>query len=404
MLAEAVDALRVTVQEAANPTANIDSRRATLNAMVARRRESLRREQEERQATEDLTTERWSGLRISKRCVRAEKWDASMCGKILVRFSDLGKYTPDSRDCVFIGVLLSRGAPSGLGSTTGGERLAEWILTDLDKSSPRTLTLVLGSRALEHWVDSDGPGRACSTVGSIFGVLNPRLARRNTVLSVKFETQLIKLGNCPSLAFCEVALANGRSCRQPYNAEGGQGLCHQHAKMSHGERQLQREARPHQCRRTAKILTPLSAGIRPTIAKDQPSKLQSSSAFEQSFSEPELLVNGLHGGLEGIAGRASRILVDESSSVAEIVSVLEELEVAALPADTVIQAGLYDKVGHVVRRANVAGPPARRLRRTWRVLLDGTGQQGTPATEMPPNCLDTTSSWPAAKRVRNCGK
>lgn len=391
-----LDNRRVTLNALVAVMATLDNRRATLNALVARKRESLRREQEERQATEDSTTEKWSGLRISKRCVRAEKWDASMRGKTLVPFSDLGKYTPDSRDCVFIGVLMSRGVSAGLSSTTGGERLAEWILTDLDKSSPRTLSLVLGSRALEHWVDSDGPGRACSTVGSIFGVLNPRLARRNTVLSVKFETQLIKLGNCPSLAFCDVALANGRSCRQPYNAEGGQGLCHQHAKMSHGERQSQREVR--------QISTPCLAGIRPTMAKNQPSKLKSSSPPGQSFSEPVVLVNGMHGGLEGIAGRASRVFADESSSVAEIVTVLEELEVAALPADAVIQAGLYDKVGHVVRRADAAGLAARQLRRTWRFLLDGTGQQGTPAAELPANCLDTSSSWPATKRARNCGK
>merc|ERR1712008_53558 len=67
-------------------------------------------------------------------------------------------------------------------------------------------------------------------------------------------------------------------------------------------------------------------------------------------------------------------------------------------------AGLYDKVGHGVRRADAAGLAARQLRRTWRVLLDGTGQQGTPAAELPPNCLDTSSSWPATKRARNCGK
>merc|ERR1712096_265906 len=86
-------------------------RKMALAAAVARKREALKadkKEKEEKRAADEKTFETWSGLRISNRCVRQEKWDLSMQGKALVPIANLGGGAdPLGRDQVVIGVLRS---------------------------------------------------------------------------------------------------------------------------------------------------------------------------------------------------------------------------------------------------------------------------------------------------------
>jgi len=142
---------------------------------------------------------------------------------------------PQGGNQVIIGVLYAKPSPPRMGPK--GEKLAEWSITDLDKHGPQQGKLMFVNRAMEHWACQDGPGRAHATVGSIFGILNPYPAGQTRCIRVSLETQVLKLGTCPSLGFCPCKLADGLECRKPYDKDQGVGLCSTHANMSPCSRQ-----------------------------------------------------------------------------------------------------------------------------------------------------------------------
>lgn len=191
--------------------------------------------EEARTAAEEERTERWSGLRIEKRCVRQEKWHASMRGKELVSFSNLHSLSPAGRSQVVIGVLYSRSAGPQW-TPDARQRFAEWQLTDLKKEAQSRGTLVLVNAALEHWATAEGFGYAQATVGSIFAFLNPEPVKRSGAFRVSVESQVLKLGTCPNLGLCSAKTQDGRECGAPLDlgCSGGDsaGLCVRHAGMS----------------------------------------------------------------------------------------------------------------------------------------------------------------------------
>lgn len=207
---------------------------AALRALVAKKRAAASRCLEERRVADEASTERWSGLRIANRCIRQEKWDASMRGKELVPFTRLNTLSPAGRNHVVIGVLCAR--PAGPQWTPNGtERFAEWRLTDLNKEGPCQATLVLRQVALEYWATPEGAGHKSATVGSIFAILNAEAIGRTGTFRVSVETQVLKLGDCPSLGLCSAKTSNGPECHMPFNTEvagGNGGLCSRHAGMS----------------------------------------------------------------------------------------------------------------------------------------------------------------------------
>lgn len=223
-----------------------DDRKAAFSALVARRRAALQHERQERLASEDASTENWSGLRISNRCLGREKLDAAMRGKDLVKLDHLGSLSASGRNQVVIGVLTTKSAKVSV----KGETYAEWTLTDLERS----VTLVLRDRAVEFWVDPTGPSTSKAVAGSILAVLNPQATGRSNAMMVTFESQVIKLGTCPALGYCAALGAEGLPCREPINAEAGGHLCAKHAAMSHGERQAGLE--PHPWLQTRKQVRP----------------------------------------------------------------------------------------------------------------------------------------------------
>eukprot|EP00421_Protoceratium_reticulatum_P063302 CAMPEP_0168414962 /NCGR_PEP_ID=MMETSP0228-20121227/29993_1 /TAXON_ID=133427 /ORGANISM="Protoceratium reticulatum, Strain CCCM 535 (=CCMP 1889)" /LENGTH=193 /DNA_ID=CAMNT_0008428769 /DNA_START=108 /DNA_END=685 /DNA_ORIENTATION=- len=172
--------------------------REAIGALVARKREILKQQQHQRRSCDQILTEKYSGLRITNRCMRLEKWDGCMRGKEIVHFSNLGLLTGSRRDQVVIGVLCATPSKPALSPT--GERIVEWTLTDLREDNAQVSAVLLAGDAMRHWGDMEGAGQHHATVGSIFGVLNPTCARGNRAMRVTVETQLIKLGTCPSLA------------------------------------------------------------------------------------------------------------------------------------------------------------------------------------------------------------
>merc|ERR1719367_458006 len=164
-----------------------------------------------------------------------------MKGKSLVPFRSLAALTPHGQDQVVIGVLCS--PPSPCKKMPTGGTAAEWMLTDLDKGEAHQAALLLVGDAAASWADPTGASRAHATVGSILALLNPINCRNGRALRVAAPTQVIKLGSCPSLAFCSAKLPDGAPCRGPYNRESGCSYCFRHERMSFVERQAEMQTR-----------------------------------------------------------------------------------------------------------------------------------------------------------------
>jgi len=345
-------------------------------ALVARRREALKRQIEEKRTIEDATTERWSGLRIANRCVRQEKWDFSMRGKDLVPFHRLGGLSATGQDRVIIGVLAS--PPSGPILSARGEREAQWKLTDLNQSNPQQASLILVGRALEHWACAEGAGWRHASIGSILGVLNPAPAGQGKV-RVCFETQVLKLGSCPSLAFCPALGSEGRPCREVYNSEGGQGYCAYHARQSHYER----AAAPQRPRRGVAAPPPLRLAASPARAlapkqlapppAEKSGPVAKATAAEQGQAEAELIAEALLAEAEELIAAAVATGAATAPSTAELLQALQHLESAAINAEFLCGTSLYSSLGALASRPGSVGDAAKRVRRRWRVLLDALG-------------------------------
>ncbi|CAE8607145.1 unnamed protein product, partial [Polarella glacialis] len=220
---------------AASADGGVKSLRDKMQEKTARLRNCLKQDQDRKKNEEDATTERWTGLRITDRCVRQEKWDASVRGKERVLLSRLSLLSQQGTDQVVVGVLCSPPAMPKMNHRS--ELCAEWTLTDLDKERPCEATVVLVGRAVEHWASQDGPGRPHAKVGSIIAVLNPKATGKSSAMLASMETQVIKLGMCPSLGFCSVLIHTGR-CGAACHSEGS-GYCERHSNQSHWARQAE---------------------------------------------------------------------------------------------------------------------------------------------------------------------
>lgn len=306
-----------------------------LKALAAKKREKLKQEVEKERAEEESTTERWSGLRIAERCIRQEKWDACMRGKELVKFERLAGLSPQAKDTVLIGVLCAE--PQSAKLNHREELSTEFRLTNLDKEKPEELTLVLVARAAEHWATKDGLGREHASVGSIIAVLNPVLTGRNKAVLVSFETQVVKLGRCPALAFCSVLSSLGKPCGASCNAEMSS-YCAHHANQSHGARQAELDKSASKNRKP---------GLRMDAALPRPAA--SLAKTSRSTAAPDKDSSSGAAAMESIGGRA-------------LLESLKQIEVSGKPPGD----ELYATLGALAQRADEAGEVAKRLRRTFR--------------------------------------
>lgn len=382
----------------ADEVKEVEARNAALSALVARKRKAVRQAQDRRRAQQvadkaKATTDTCSGLRITHRCVRQEKWESSMRGKELIPFGHFSALRSTGKDQVVIGVLCSQPASARVSQT--GERCAELMLTDLDPNAPRTVTLVLTGRAYEHWAHPEGAARRRCKVGAIMAVLNPLPVRRPAGgFTVAFEAQLLKLGMCPSLRLCEADDEDSLPCCMPYSAEGEATSCGTHADL------------PSRSSRKARRLKPMTPLRRqPRSAKRKAAKSEQSPAAAASSGE----LRRLYDALRQVSCRKrkcpaepSRCAAANASEAAEqavlrlaaaaavadaegsgggsrlLLSELLELEVADFGPDEIVNTPLYEQVEALVEWPDdVVGVAARRLRRSWRMLLQSGAAAST---------------------------
>jgi len=196
----------------------------------------MRRETQERNEKEEVTRERFSGLRITERCMPSERWEKCMKSKELVKLESLGTLMPDASDQVVIAVLAAKGSVE---KTLKGELFAEWTVTDVDEKLPRKISVVLVGNAMASWASPEGESFQQARVGAILAFLNPSPTARTGAIRVSFPGQVCKLGTCPSLGFCTVRLRTGLQCNGLLNSEHFTAVCPHHAEMSHGEREAE---------------------------------------------------------------------------------------------------------------------------------------------------------------------
>jgi len=382
------DGSALAATEAALSPANqpsVASRAALLRDKVARRREAMKRDLEEHRAADETSKERWSGLRIEARCIRQEKWDNAMRGKELVPFNGLAGLRPRGGDQVVIGVLCAQ--PSGPKlDPCGGASCAEWTFTDLNKGGPLKATLVLIDRALKHWACADGPGFTQVKVGSIFGILNPAATARAGAMRVSVESQVLKLGSCPSFARCPAKLPSGLACNAPYNADDGAEFCAYHAGMSVWARCNEQSGRGSlHSRKRERTATPTSIATSRSLAGASPPRMKASHLARQCdrVAEPsrqDAAGSDTKGGTrealtlpEGAKRARDLVLRGAASSKAhELVLALRELDTLddACSAE-LAQDPAYAALGVLASCPGAPGALAKKLRRRWRLLADG---------------------------------
>jgi len=182
--------------------------------------------------------EEFTGLRIAKRCVDAQRWREEIRGKgrrvvPLWQVNELGQR---ARGCdrVLVGVLYDKANSEKLAN---GENFASWGITDLADPIPRLLKVQLRWEAYQHWRSRRLAPNA--TRGSLFAIMNPALVQEGKgcvwgsepVIRVERASQLHKLGECPSLGRCDM-----KGCPLPCNADLGDRFCHKHLSRAYADK------------------------------------------------------------------------------------------------------------------------------------------------------------------------
>lgn len=180
----------------------------------------------------DVETEKFSGLKLKGRKVSAKRWDELMIGKRFVNFNALQNLGDSNKPAVAIGVLYEKGFAK---TSNTGSQYVHWSFTDFCTPQPRLLKLLLCSEAFEAWHVDLG-----KTVhyGAAFAMLNPTASNQRpdqgseTLISAKVthSTQLVLLGQFPSLGFCSCHKKDGLPCSMPCDTEktGGRLVCFYH--------------------------------------------------------------------------------------------------------------------------------------------------------------------------------
>jgi len=190
-------------------------------------------------------TDKYSGLKIARRCLRPQRWEELMKGKRYLPFDRLGvdgilEKTEES--IVTIGVVYEK---SMVKTSSKGSRYAHWSFTDLSFPQPHLMTVFLHGSAFESW--QENPERPVVN-GAVFAMLNPSpLPDRNgdskksgeerrPTLSVSYATQLVLLGTSPSLGYCMSNKKDGMKCSMPCDRDRGPLVCFWHTMHKEAQR------------------------------------------------------------------------------------------------------------------------------------------------------------------------
>lgn len=189
--------------------------------------------------------EKFSGLKIADRQFRGSRWDDLMRSKKYVpfdRISSIESLEKDSKDAVMIGVVYEKSLPK---TASNGNEYTHWTFTDLAFPKPNVMTLFLHGQAFEKW-EKEAEGGPIAN-GSILAILNPApLASRGPggkeerrAAKVNYGSQLVRLGSCPSLAYCTCTKKDGMKCSMPCDRDKGPSVCFYHSQQQMAQKAKQ---------------------------------------------------------------------------------------------------------------------------------------------------------------------
>lgn len=141
------------------------------------------------------------------------------------------------KDSVAIGVLYEKAIPK---VSVAGCRYTLWHLTDLAFPRPHILALFLHGEACEVWgTEAETPVLHSSVVALLnptpLPAQTPSTARGTeegrTSARISYSTQLVVLGECPSLGYCSWNKKDGLKCSMPCDRDRGPPICFFHTQQ-----------------------------------------------------------------------------------------------------------------------------------------------------------------------------
>eukprot|EP00929_Paragymnodinium_shiwhaense_P012912 TRINITY_DN120793_c0_g1_i1.p1 TRINITY_DN120793_c0_g1~~TRINITY_DN120793_c0_g1_i1.p1 ORF type:complete len:796 (+),score=151.65 TRINITY_DN120793_c0_g1_i1:114-2501(+) len=192
-----------------------------------------------RPAASSESLERFSGLKISNRAIRPQRWDELMKGKQYLSLEKLSTSSPAADlgqgNVVMIGVVYEK---SAIRTSGNGNRYAHWAVTDLSYPQPQCATVFLHGEAFDVWMGDTHLATPCP-VGSIIAILNPSpLAdkggnsdpskQRRGAGRITHGTQVVLLGASPSMGLCSCKKKDGLQCSMPCDRDRGGLICYYH--------------------------------------------------------------------------------------------------------------------------------------------------------------------------------
>ncbi|KAK6482574.1 protein MCM10-like protein isoform X1 [Huso huso] len=182
-----------------------------------------------RVADQDVTVERFSGLRLRRPRVSSTEMERKMSDRKVIRLSQLpeklAREKLDESDWVTFGVVVNKFTPQ---SSSSGKTFSIWRLTDLRNLDVYVSLFLFGDVHKEHWKTDPG---------TVIGILNPNPMKPKegsdgVCLSVDHPQKVLLMGEAQDFGTCRAKKKNGDPCTQIVNLNECQ-FCQYHVKAQY---------------------------------------------------------------------------------------------------------------------------------------------------------------------------
>ncbi|XP_034777786.2 protein MCM10 homolog isoform X4 [Acipenser ruthenus] len=182
-----------------------------------------------RVSDQDVTVERFSGLRLRRPRVSSTEMELKMSDRKMIRLSQLPEKLAqeklDESDWVTFGVVVNKYTPQ---SSSNGKTFSIWRLTDLRNLDVYVSLFLFGEVHKEHWKTDPG---------TVIGILNPNPMKPKegsdgVCLSVDHPQKVLLMGEAQDFGTCRAKKKNGDPCTQIVNLNECQ-FCQYHVKAQY---------------------------------------------------------------------------------------------------------------------------------------------------------------------------
>nr|XP_006013141.1 PREDICTED: protein MCM10 homolog [Latimeria chalumnae] len=178
---------------------------------------------------QDVTVEKFSGLRLRRPRVSSMEMERKMTGRKLIRLSQLqdrlSRDKLEETDWVTFAVLIKKITPQ---SSNSGKTFSIWRLNDLRNLEVCISLFLFGDVHQEHWKTDQG---------TVIGLLNasfmkPKEGSDEVCLSVDHPQKILLMGEALDMGNCKARKKNGDPCTQIVNLNDCE-YCQYHVKAQY---------------------------------------------------------------------------------------------------------------------------------------------------------------------------